>query len=124
MVENDTSKIPIQLSHNCLIASIQLDLHLELVPQFQKDLLIRIQKTNVQKVIIDLSCVEIIDGHTFQKICATIDMAKLMGAKTILVGLNPGVVSCLVDIIDNFARLHFSSNIENALQLFKKLERS
>ena len=57
--------IPLQLSRNCAIASIQIDLTEEVIHQFRKELLAFVQTTGATGVIIDVSGVDIMDIDDF-----------------------------------------------------------
>lgn len=94
----DVAKIPLQVSRGCVVASIQVDLSFPVLESFQRALLEAIQRSGAAGVILDLSGVAILDRQEFEALRRTMDMAKLMGARTILAGVNAGVVSSLVDL--------------------------
>jgi rsbT antagonist protein RsbS len=90
--------IPIQLTRSCLVASIQVDLNSDTLRRFQQDLLERIASTHAKGVILDVSGVEIMDADDFDALRRACAMARLMGARAIMVGLRPGIVAALVDL--------------------------
>ena len=57
------SGIPLQLSRDCIIASVQIDLTDDVVRQFRKKLLELIRESGAKAVILDLSGLEIMDTH-------------------------------------------------------------
>ncbi len=93
--------IPLQISQNCVIALIQIYLTPELWQQLRQDLLEKLHTSKASGVIIDLSGVEIIDLTDFTELRNLIDMVAMMGAKTVISGLKPGVISALVDLDAN-----------------------
>ena len=98
MTASGVQRIPLQVVRGCVVASIQIDLDPEGLRQFQKDLLERVQKSTATGVILDVSGVEILDLDDFNGLRRTMEMAAVLGARPILSGLNPGMVSALIDL--------------------------
>ena len=85
-----------QVVSQCLVASIQLHAAAELPRSFQRDLLDRIKLAGVAGVILDVSGVQIMDVEDFELLRRSMAMASILGARSILVGLQPGIVSSLI----------------------------
>ena len=118
MVERDLLQhVALQVTHRCLIATIQIELDDATLAQFQNDLLNAVHQSDVTAVILDLSTVKIMDSYEFAAIRRTVAMVTMMGPKAILVGLQPGVVSALVDLDLSLEGLLTALNLEDALQL-------
>jgi rsbT antagonist protein RsbS len=94
----DDMKVPLQISRNCVVASIQVDLSFGVLSRFRTDLLEALQSSGAVGVILDLSGVTVLDRHEFAALQRTMDMARLMGARSIVAGVNAGVVSSLVEL--------------------------
>ena len=92
----DSIQIPMQVVSQCLVASIQLHAAAELPRSFQRDLLDRIKLAGVSGVILDVSGVQIMDVEDFDLLRRSMAMASILGARSILVGLQPGIVSSLI----------------------------
>lgn len=90
------ARIPLQISNQCLVASIQVDLTDAVLEQFRDDLLRELQARQAHGVILDLSGIEVMDLSDFENIRSTISMAGLMGAQAVVCGLRPGVVASLI----------------------------
>lgn len=90
------ARIPLQISNQCLVASIQVDLTDAVLEQFRDDLLRELQARQAHGVILDLSGIEVMDLSDFDNIRSTISMAGLMGAQAVVCGLRPGVVASLI----------------------------
>ena len=115
----ETARVPIQLTHDSLIASIQVELNQEVLDQFQKDLLLQIQTTHAHAVIFDLSGLDIIDSREFESISRTMKMAQLMGAITVLAGLQPGVASSLTELEVDTKDLLAARTLEDAFVIIE-----
>jgi rsbT antagonist protein RsbS len=98
MSSRSRSGIPLQLSQECVVASIQVDLDEDVLQGFRQELLELLQRSGARGIILDLSGVSIIDAEDFRALRDTMDMARLMGAVTVMSGLQPGVVSALIDL--------------------------
>ena len=118
----DVTRVPISMTHGCLVASIQVDLDEEILAVFRRDLLERIHASNAAGVILDVSGVALMDAEDFEALRGCIAMAKLMGARSILVGLQPGVVSALVDMDVNTDGIEATLELEEAFRLLQPEE--
>jgi rsbT antagonist protein RsbS len=119
---DDTTRIPLTVSRGCVVASIQRDLRGALLQQFRSDLLHILQDSGVSGVIIDLSGVRIMDAEDFDEIRRTLDMATLMGARSVLVGLRPGVVSALVQLDVDTGNFDTLLDLDDGFALFENAD--
>jgi len=110
-------RIPLQLIQGCLVASIQIDLTDQVLSLFRQELLERIASAHVHGVVLDVSGVEIMDSADFEMLKTTMNMASVMGATPIIVGLKPGVVSALVDMDVDTRGVRAALNLDDALQI-------
>lgn len=92
------SKINVHIVRGCLVVIIQTELYDKMLIWIQKDILEKIKKTGLKKVIIDLSGINIIDSFFVQTITNTARMASLLGATTVITGLTPGSVASMIDL--------------------------
>ena len=92
-------EIPIQsVGAGVAVASIQVDLEPEILQVFQDEFLQFIEDQRSEVVIFDVSGVELMDIDDADALLRILKMASIMGARTMLVGLRPGVVSALVEL--------------------------
>ena len=117
MPENTANRIPLQMSSNCLVASIQIDLTADALEQFRKDLLSQLQAHHARGVIFDLSGIEIMDLSDFENIRSTISMAKVMGVSTIVCGMRPGVVASIVLLGADTDEIRAARDLDMAFEL-------
>ena len=114
-----SSRIPLQLSRNCIVASIQVDLTYDVLRRFRVDLLEFLQQSGAQAIILDLSGLEILDLEEFEALRQTMSMASLMGAKSIVAGLRPGIVSALIELNADVEGILAAFNLDDA---FRQIE--
>ncbi len=122
MTASGVQRIPLQVTRGCVVASIQIDLTPEVVKQFRIDLLERVQKSNANGVILDVSGIDILDLDDFNGLRSTLEMAKIMGARPVLSGLKPGVVSALIDLGADSEGVHTVLNLDDAFRLLDEIQ--
>lgn len=93
----DTPGVAMQVSREIVVASIQVDLDDDVLTRFREELLRRVQQTGSRGVILDVSGLETLDSDEFTSLRRIMTMIAIMGARTVLAGLRPGVVSALIE---------------------------
>jgi rsbT antagonist protein RsbS len=112
------ARVPLQLSRGVVVASLQLDLTVEVLARFRQDLLSYVARTDAVGILLDVSGIEVMDLEEFEDLRRTIDMAKLMGRRTVLAGLQPGVVSSLIALGLDTHSLTTALDLDAGLDLF------
>ena len=115
------AKIPLQISRNCIIASIQIDLSDAVLRQFRTELLELIQSSGAHGVILDVSGIEVMDYEDFEALHKTMAMARLMGAPSVLAGLQAGVVSSLVELGAETEDIVAAMDLDDAFRVMDQL---
>jgi rsbT antagonist protein RsbS len=90
------SSIPILRVGKNLLTTIHGDLHDTIADAFQADLLTIIEKTGAAGLVIDISGLEEVDTYVARVLADTARMAKLMGTRSVLVGMRPEVAATLI----------------------------
>jgi rsbT antagonist protein RsbS len=81
-----------------LLVTVQIDLHDQLALQLQDDLTNAIQKKEARGVLIDISALEVVDSFIGRMISDLSAMGRILGARTVLVGMRPAVAITLVEL--------------------------
>jgi rsbT antagonist protein RsbS len=115
------TRIPLQVSRQYVVASIQVDLSEEVLDQFRTDLLELVGSSGASGVILDLSGVEVMDFQDFDALRRTIAMARLMGSRTVLSGLKAGVVSSLVELEADTEDIVAALDLDDAFRIMEEL---
>ena len=109
-------KIPILQIRNCLLVTIQVDMHDTLAMQLEEDLNEAIVKSRASGVLIEISALELIDsfiGRMLGHIAAT---ARLLGARTVVVGMRPAVAITLVELGLRLEGIQTALNVEKGME--------
>jgi rsbT antagonist protein RsbS len=112
-------RIPILKMGDCLLVTIQVDMHDRLALQLQEDLTARISATSARGVLIDISSLEIVDsfiGRMFANIAA---MARVLDAMTVVVGMQPAVAITLVELGLSLPGVRTALNVERGMALLR-----
>jgi len=110
-------RIPILKLGECLLVSIQVDMHDRLAMQLQDDLTSRIAATAARGVLIDISGLEMVDsfiGRVFGNIAA---MSRVLDAETVVVGMRPAVAITLVELGMSLPGVRTALNVERGMVL-------
>ena len=115
----DIPGVAIQVSRDVVVASIQVDLDDDVLALFREDLLRRIHETGSRGVILDVSGLETLDSDEFAALRRIITMCTIMGAESVLAGLQPGVVSALIEAGADVDGLRAAINLDAAYALLQ-----
>lgn len=113
-------KIPILRMGPFLLITIQVDMHDKLALQLQDDVTQRISEWGATGVLIDISSLEIVDsfiGRTLANIAA---MSRVLGADTVVVGMQPAVAITLVELGMSLPGVRTALNVESGMELLYK----
>lgn len=111
------SGIVLNRLNNALLATIQATLMPEVLQQFKGSLLNELVETKVKYILCDLSAVDIIDIEEFSSLSSILDMAGLMGAKTIFIGMPPNIAATIVDYDIDINKFQYALTIDEGLSL-------
>jgi rsbT antagonist protein RsbS len=118
-------KIPILRMGEFLLVTIQVDMHDQLALKLQDDLSNAIQKHASKGVLIDISTMEMVDSFIGRMVADISGMAKILGAETVLVGMQPAVAITLVELGLSLPGVATALNVERGMeQLRRKLDAS
>lgn len=112
-------RIPILKVGNCLLVTIQVDMHDELAMSLQEDLTAMIAKHASRGVLIDISSLEIVDSFIGRMLANIAAMSRVLDAETVLTGMQPAVAITLVELGMNLAGIKTALNVERGMDLLK-----
>ena len=113
--------IPILQLDDILLVTIQVDMHDRLALQLQDDLTTRISQTSARGVLIDISSLEVVDSFIGRVLSNISLMARVLDAKTVVVGMQPAVAITLVELGLSLEGIHTALNAARGLALLRRL---
>ncbi|KQT36072.1 MULTISPECIES: STAS domain-containing protein [unclassified Methylophilus] len=115
-------RIPILRMGSLLLVTIQVDMHDRLAMTLQEDLTDRIVKDRAKGVLIDISALDIVDSFIGRMISNTAAMAKILDAKTVVVGMQPAVAITLVELGLALEGVSTALNVERGIAMLAQRE--
>ena len=82
----------------------------------------RPSSARARALLIDLSSIDVMDVFDFEALRGVAKMASLMGTRTILVGLRPGVAANLTELDAETSGLMTVRTVEHALAVLNAIE--
>lgn len=109
--------IPILRVAGNLITTIHVDLDDTIAEAFQADVLEAIERTGAPGLVIDISALLEVDTYVARLLAETGQMAKLMGTRTVIVGMRPEVAATLVRMGYAMAGVDTALDVDEGLAL-------
>ena len=106
-----------------LIASIQSDLSDNEVLAFRQELTDLVGRHRARGIVIDVAALDVIDSFVARSLRSIVLAAKLRGAETVLVGIQPDVAIAMVHFRLNLQTLRVALDLDEARALLDSTTR-
>lgn len=110
-------RIPILKMGDCLIVSIQEEMHDRLARTLQDELSESIYRTSAKAVLIDISTVQIVDSFIGRMIANIAGISGIMDARTVIIGIQPAVAITLVEMGIMLNGVMTALTVEDGMQM-------
>jgi rsbT antagonist protein RsbS len=118
-------RVPILRLGDCLLVTVQVDMHDELAMTLQDDLTNKIVATKARGVLIDISALEMVDSFIGRMLGNIAGMSRILDAQTVVVGMQPAVAITLVELGLSLPGIRTALNVDAGLALLRNvLDRS
>ena len=114
-------EIPILQIGDCLLVSIQVDMHDRLAMALQDDLTVRIVSSRARGVMIDISALEIVDSFIGRMLNNIAGMSRVLDAVTVVVGMRPAVAITLVELGLTLTGVRTALNVDKGLAMIRRI---
>jgi rsbT antagonist protein RsbS len=115
--------VPILKEGDYLIASVQSALSDTEVLELRDDLVDRVGRWRVRGIIIDVAALDVVDSFGARALRTIADTAKLRGAETVIVGIQPDVAVAMVQFQLNLVPLNTALDLDEGLALLDRWTR-
>ena len=106
-----------------LIASIQSDLSDTEVVELRHELAELVGRYRSRGIVIDVAALDVIDSFVARALRAIVLTARLRGADTVIVGIQPDVAIAMVQFRLNLGPLRAALDLDAAIELLDDLAR-
>ena len=113
-------RIPILRMGRLLLVTIQVDMHDRQAMTLQDDLTTRIVTDRATGELIDISALDMVDSFIGRMISNTAAMAKILDARTVVVGMQPAVAITLVELGLTQEGVSTALNVELGIKLLER----
>jgi rsbT antagonist protein RsbS len=114
-------RVPILRLGNCLLVTVQIDMHDELAMALQDDLTNKIVATKARGVLIDISALEMVDSFIGRMLGNIAAMSRILDAQTVVVGMQPAVAITLVELGLSLPGIRTALNVDAGLSLLRNV---
>ena len=114
-------QIPILKIGDCLLVSIQVDMHDRMAIGLQDSLTAKIVESRARGVMIDISALEIVDSFIGRMLNNSASMSRVLDAVTVVVGMQPAVAITLVELGLELKGVRTALNVDKGLALIRRL---
>jgi rsbT antagonist protein RsbS len=111
--------IPIFKMGSFLLVTIQVDMHDRLATVLKDELATRISETEAEGVLIDISALDMLDSFLARMLGDVAQMARVMDAETVLVGMQPAVAITLVEMGVTMVGVRTALTVEKGLRILR-----
>ncbi|HET9250910.1 MAG TPA: STAS domain-containing protein [Candidatus Eisenbacteria bacterium] len=112
-------RIPILRMGDCLLVTIQVDMHDRLAITLQDDIMEKISESRAKGLIVDISALEIVDSFIGRVLGDIAGMARILDTRTVVVGMRPAVAITLVELGLSLPGVITALNVERGLDLIR-----
>ena len=105
-----------------LIASVQSDLSDSEVLRLRDDLVDRVGRLRLRGIIVDVGALDVIDSFVARSLRSIAVTARMRGALTVVVGIQPDVAIAMVQFRLNLEPLQTALDLDEALAVLDRAE--
>ncbi len=109
--------IPILKLGKVLLVNVHVELDDEIASRLQNDTLEAIERAEAEGLVVDITGLEVVDSYVARILAETGQMAKLMGTRTVVVGMRPEVAATLTRMGYAMTGVQTALNLEEGLAL-------
>lgn len=112
-------RVPILKLGDCLLVTVQVEMHDQLALALQDDLTQKIVASRAHAVLIDISALEMVDSFIGRMLGNIASMSRILDAQTVVVGMQPAVAITLVELGLSLPGVRTALNVDAGLALLR-----
>ena len=112
-------KVPVLKQGDYLIASVQGALSDEELLELRENLVRAVKRYRSHAVLIDVTVLDVMDSYAVRTLRSIATMTRLMGAKTVIAGIQPEIAFSMVQLGLSLEGIATSLDLEDGLDLLR-----
>ena len=112
--------VPILKQGPFLIATIQDAITDTDVVRLQEDVMAQVGRFRSRGIVVDVTALDVMDSFVSRSLRSITHMARLRGARTVIVGIQPEVAFAMVQLGMSFEDVHTALDLEEGLALLQE----
>jgi rsbT antagonist protein RsbS len=112
-------RIPILRLGDCLLVTIQVEMHDRLALALLDDLANAVVVNAARGVLIDISSVQVVDSYIGRMLGDIAATCRLLDAETVVVGMRPSVAITLTELGISLPKVHTAVTAEQGMSLLE-----
>lgn len=113
-------RIPVLRLGPYLLVTIQGMLDDRTALALQEDLTRRVESTGARGVLIDISGLDLVDSFVGRMLSTVASVMRIMDVETVVVGMQPAVAMCLVDLGLTLKGALTAMNVDRGMELLRQ----
>ena len=114
MIADSIERIPILRLGRLLLVSIQIELSDTVAVRLLDDVTASVAATGATGVVLEISALRVVDSFVAGVFSRTAAAARILGADTVIAGMQPAVAITLVELGLNLSGVVFARDMEQA----------
>jgi len=104
-----------------LIASVRSDLSDTELLAFRDDVAERVGADRIKGIVVDVAALDVIDSFIARSLRSIVEVARMRGTETVIVGIKPDVAIAMVQFNLNLEPLRAVLDLDEAVDLLDRL---
>jgi rsbT antagonist protein RsbS len=117
-------RIPLLQMGSFVLVTIQVDMTDQVAIRLEEDLMRKVESIGATGVLIDISALEVVDSFIGRMISNLSGSARILGAETVVVGMQPAVAITLVELGLTLHGVRTALNVEKGMLMLRAAEAS
>jgi len=116
-LQNQHAPVGMTITRQVLMISVQVELYDDVLEKLKHRALDMLQKHGLNSLLLDLSHVQILDCEMAKKLENILAMAQLLGARSVVVGIQPNVAACMSHWGNTWQGICTARNLDDGLHI-------
>jgi len=116
-LESQHAQVGLTITQHVLMMTVQAELYDDVLEDLKNRTLNMIQQHGLKSLLLDLSHVQLLDCEMVKKLGDILAMAQLLGARSVVVGIQPSVAACMSDWNHTWQGVRTVRNLDDGLRI-------